>query len=59
MLPSRTIINPSILSNLIHNGFGHVYVLYEMSETKTFLYDFISNKILLKLMSVPLVISSK
>ena len=30
ILPSRGIINPSILLNLIRNGFGPVGVLYEM-----------------------------
>ena len=29
-LPSKDVINPSILSNLIRDGFGPVEVLYEM-----------------------------
>ena len=30
-LPSQTLMNPSILTNLIPNGFEPVEVLYEMS----------------------------
>ena len=44
----RTLINPSILSNLTCNGFGPVEVFYEMSQTEIFLYNFSSNKISIK-----------
>ena len=44
----QTLINPSILSNLIRNGFGPVEVFYEMSQTEIFLYNFSSNKISIK-----------
>ena len=39
--------------------FWNLEVLYEISKTEIFLYNFLSNKILLKLISVPLTISSK
>ena len=52
-------MNPSILSNLIRNGFGLVGNLYKMLLTEIFSYNFLSNKILLKLIFVPLIISSK
>ena len=42
-----TTANPnksSILLNLIHNGFGPIEVLYEMSYTKIFSYIFSPNK---------------
>ena len=44
----RTLINPSILSNLTCNGFEPVEVFYEMSQTEIFLYNFSSNKISIK-----------
>ena len=52
--PPRTVINPSILWNLIRNGFGSVEVSYEM-----FSFDLLSNKMLSNLISKPLIISSK
>ena len=45
-------MNPSILSNLIRNGFGLVGNLYKMLLTEIFSYNFLSNKILLKLIFV-------
>ena len=57
--------NPSLLLNLIRNGFAPIEVLYEMSQIKIFLLfylsNFSSNKMLLKSISVfqNLIISSK
>ena len=48
VVPSQTLKNPCTLSNIIHNGFAPVKVLYEISETKIFSHDFSSNKILSK-----------
>ena len=58
-LPSKDVINPSILSNLIRDGFGPVEVLYEMLQTEIFSCNFLSNKILLKLIFYHPIISSK
>ena len=43
ILPLRTTINPSILSNLIGNGFGPTDILYKMSQTEIFSYNFSFN----------------
>ena len=57
--------NPSLLLNLIRNGFAPIEVLYEMLQIKIFLLfslsNFSSNKMLLKSISVfqNLIISSK
>ena len=59
ILPSTDVINPSISSNLIHNGFGPAGVLYKMLEIEIVSYNFLFNKILLKLIFVPLIVSSK
>ena len=57
--PPQTLINPSILSYVICNGFSPVEVLYEMSKTEIFSYNFSSNKISLKRIYSFLIISSK
>ena len=54
-----TLINPSISSNLINNGFEPVEVLCEMLQTKIFSCDLSSLKILSRSRSSILIISSK
>ena len=54
-----SLINPSILSNLIRKGFAPIKVFYEMSSIKIFLCDFSSIKLLSKSKSSNLIISSK
>ena len=58
----KTISNPSFLSKLIkRNGFKPIDVFYKITYTEIFSYGFWSwsNKISLKLISIPLIISSK
>ena len=43
---SLTLINPSILSNLIRKGLAATRLLYEINQTKIFLDDFSSIEIL-------------
>ena len=59
LLPLQTLIDPSILSSLICNGFAPIKVLYKMSLIKVFLYDFSSVRILSKSKYSNLIMSSK
>ena len=51
LVPAKTLINPSTLSNLICNDFAAIKVLYEISQIKISPHNFSSNKILSKLKS--------
>ena len=49
LVPSETLIDPSILLNLIRKDLARIKVLYEMLYTKIFSYDFLSIKIFFKI----------
>ena len=40
LVPSKTLINPSILLNLIRKDSAPITLLYEMLQTKIFPHDF-------------------
>ena len=44
LVPSQTLINLSILSNLIRKGLAPIKLLYGMLQTKIFSYNFSSIK---------------
>ena len=59
LVPLQNPINPSILSNLICNGFAPIKVLYKMSQIKKISYNFSSIKISSKSKFLNLIMSSK
>ena len=59
LVPSKTLRNLSILSNLIRKSLATIKVLCEMFETKIFSFDFSSIKIFSRSKSSNLIMSSK
>ena len=57
LVSSETLINPSILLNVICKGFKPIKILYQMLETKIFSFDFSSIKILSRSKSSNLIMS--
>ena len=59
LAPSKTLINPTILSNLIPEGLKSIKLLYGMLRNKIFSRDFLSIKMLSRSKSSVLIMSSK
>ena len=59
LAPSKTLINPTILSNLIREGLKSIKLLYGMLRNKIFSRDFSSIKMLSRSKSSVLIMSSK
>ena len=59
LVPSYTLINPSILSNLMGKRLAPIKFLYEMLEAKIFSHHFSSIKISSRSKSSILIMSSK
>ena len=59
LAPSKTLINPTILSNLIREGLKSIKLLYGMLRNKIFSRDFSSIKMLSRSKSSVLIMPSK